>query len=92
MLPVVATYAQTQPVQSSKEDAQPSQSEMLGVGVASIKRWELGLIQDRKNDRLLREFAGEFAAHRSSYEWCGNDKVVVNVELFAESGVFAYAA
>jgi putative zinc finger/helix-turn-helix YgiT family protein len=28
----------------------------LGVGVASIKRWELGLIQDLRNDKLIRDF------------------------------------
>lgn len=28
----------------------------LGVGVASVKRWELGLVQDKGNDRLIREY------------------------------------
>ncbi len=32
VLPVVAAYAQTQPVQSTRKDAQPSQSEMLTRG------------------------------------------------------------
>ena len=26
----------------------------LGVGEASVKRWELGLVQDESNDRLIR--------------------------------------
>lgn len=29
----------------------------LEVGSASIKRWELGLIQDKRNDKAIREFA-----------------------------------
>lgn len=29
----------------------------LGVGPASVKRWELGLVQDKGNDRLMRDFA-----------------------------------
>ena len=29
----------------------------VGVGVASLKRWELGLVQDRSSDKLLRAFA-----------------------------------
>jgi putative zinc finger/helix-turn-helix YgiT family protein len=29
----------------------------LGVGVASVKRWELGLVQDRSSDRLIRTYA-----------------------------------
>ena len=28
----------------------------IGVGPASVKRWELGLVQDKSNDRLIREF------------------------------------
>jgi putative zinc finger/helix-turn-helix YgiT family protein len=28
----------------------------LGVGVASVKRWELGLIQDRSSNQLILEF------------------------------------
>jgi hypothetical protein len=29
-------------------------SEYLGAGVASVKRWELGQIQDRAMDELIR--------------------------------------
>lgn len=32
-------------------------AEKLGVGIASVKRWELGLVQDLSNDKLLRDFA-----------------------------------
>jgi transcriptional regulator with XRE-family HTH domain len=31
-------------------------ADALGVGVASVKRWELGLVQDKGNDRLIREY------------------------------------
>src|ERR1039457_3045050 len=31
-------------------------ADALGVGVASVKRWELGLVQDKGNDRLIRDF------------------------------------
>ncbi len=31
-------------------------ADQLGVGVASVKRWELGLVQDKRNDKILREF------------------------------------
>ncbi len=30
-------------------------AEHIGVGVASIKRWEKGYVQDRSNDRLIRQ-------------------------------------
>jgi putative zinc finger/helix-turn-helix YgiT family protein len=29
----------------------------LGVGVASVKRWELGLVQEERNNALILEFA-----------------------------------
>lgn len=31
-------------------------AEALGVGVASVKRWELGMVQDKSNNRLIEEF------------------------------------
>ena len=33
-------------------------AEHLGVGVASVKRWEMGKIQDRSSDRLIRALSG----------------------------------
>jgi putative zinc finger/helix-turn-helix YgiT family protein len=32
-------------------------ADRIGVGVASIKRWELGKIQDKRNDELIRQKA-----------------------------------
>jgi len=43
-------------------------ADALGVGVASVKRWELGLVQDRGNDRLIREFQRQEGA-KWSYEF-----------------------
>jgi putative zinc finger/helix-turn-helix YgiT family protein len=40
----------------------------VGVGIASIKRWELGLIQEKHNDDRMREFGnGLIAAHYVRY-------------------------
>ena len=39
-------------------------ADALGVGVASVKRWELGLVQDKGNDKLIREFQ-----RRKSLRW-----------------------
>ncbi len=43
-------------------------ADALHVGVASVKRWELGLVQDRGNDRLIREFQRKESA-KWSYEF-----------------------
>lgn len=32
-------------------------AEALGVGIASVKRWELGLVQEERNNALILEFA-----------------------------------
>ncbi len=37
-------------------------AEHLGVGVASVKRWEMGKIQDRSSDRLIRALSGRTPA------------------------------
>jgi putative zinc finger/helix-turn-helix YgiT family protein len=50
----------------------------LSVGVASVKRWELGLIQDRRNDKLIREFQKNLGA-RYVYE-----DVASPVEVYAD--------
>lgn len=36
-------------------DSQQAFADRVGVGVASIKRWELGKIQDKSSDDLIRE-------------------------------------
>jgi hypothetical protein len=36
--------------------SQISFAQQLGVGPASVKRWELGLVQDKSNDNLIRDF------------------------------------
>lgn len=54
----------------------------LGVGVASIKRWELGMIQDRRSNRQILEFA-EHARPTWAYSfeserqvsWCNAEAV-----------------
>lgn len=43
-------------------------AEELGVGVASLKRWELGLVQDRSNNNLIRDFAGRVSS-KWAYEF-----------------------
>jgi putative zinc finger/helix-turn-helix YgiT family protein len=52
-------------------------AEFLGVGVASVKRWELGEIQDVAMDRLMRLAAADRAGkRRSKYRpWGGFDQL-----------------
>lgn len=39
----------------------------LEVGLASVKRWELGLVQDKSSDRLMRDFE-KYSKRRYVYD------------------------
>lgn len=39
----------------------------IGVGSVSVKRWELGLVQNKSNDKLMRDFA-KYSKKRYVYE------------------------
>lgn len=45
--------------------SQAAFAEYLGVGVASVKRWEMGKVQDRSSDKLIRLRADENEASRN---------------------------
>ena len=45
-------------LRKAKNLAQEALADLLGVGVASIERWELGNIQSNSMDKLLRTFLG----------------------------------
>lgn len=64
-------------------------ADAIGVGVASVKRWELGLVQDRGNDRLIREFQ-----RQESLKWSYEFKEAPTHEgpcLSAGAGLWALA-
>ena len=52
-------------------------ADAIGVGVASVKRWELGLVQDKGNDKLIRDFQRQEGL-KWSYEF---------EDAFADQGV-----
>lgn len=45
-------------------------AEYLGVGEASLKRWELGALQDRSSDRLIRLQTDPDFARNSLHDLC----------------------
>ncbi len=44
-------------------------ADFLGVGVASVKRWELGMVQDNGYDRLMVTLASQARKRWSTYEF-----------------------
>lgn len=47
------------------DQSQQEFADHLGVGIASIKRWEMGQIQDRAMDKLIRVSTDPKEAHRN---------------------------
>lgn len=45
-------------------------AEYLGVGEASVKRWELGALQDKSNDNLIRQMTDPEYARRILERLC----------------------
>jgi putative zinc finger/helix-turn-helix YgiT family protein len=52
--------------------SQKKLAQMSGLGISSIKRWELGIIQTKSMDRLLRD---AFKGHRVGNYYTGNRKL-----------------
>ena len=46
-------------------------AEALGVGPASVKRWEHGLVQDRANNNLMLALASRARRRYAAYEYVG---------------------
>ncbi len=55
--------------------SQQSFAHALGLGVASIKRWELGLIQDKKSNKVLVDFATK-SVPRAHYRFDSYDDLL----------------
>jgi putative zinc finger/helix-turn-helix YgiT family protein len=62
----------------------------LGVGVASVKRWELGLVQDKGNDRLIREYDRQESL-KWRYEIQDREALAEGHRLSAGAGLYALA-
>lgn len=45
-------------------------AEYLGVGLASVKRWELGALQDKSSDNLIRLMTDEAFAQQNLEQLC----------------------
>ena len=56
----------------------------LGVGIASVKRWELGLVQEERNNNLILEFA-----RRANRGWIFESEAPFTAEssLLVEAGL-----
>jgi putative zinc finger/helix-turn-helix YgiT family protein len=44
-------------------------ADAIGLSVASIKRWELGLIQDKKSNRTLLDYSSRMVPRGASYRF-----------------------
>jgi len=58
----------------------------LGIGVATVKRCELGLVQNKSTDKLIREFA-----RRNTPVWTYETPSYKEACLAAASGLWAHA-
>jgi putative zinc finger/helix-turn-helix YgiT family protein len=57
---------------------------ILGLGVASIKRWELGLIQDKKSNKTMRDYAASRTPKWASYRYESQPRHWAEAEVLEE--------
>jgi putative zinc finger/helix-turn-helix YgiT family protein len=61
----------------------------LGVGVASVKRWELGLVQSKAHNRLIRQFKRQ-KGDQWNYQF-NEAQTYAGQRLPADAGLWALA-